>query len=200
MSSSFVPDTIITLILFLPLCLIACGPALQEAVPDPIPILTKLPATKTVDLAPEDDLIQSAPSNTSTPITTRMQLSKAPLLNETVALTLTVSSALDAPDTTAAILLPRGATRVSGELEWIGNLKANEPRNLYATIKFSQEGNWTLEGRALHQLKGGDSWGDAARIYLHVSQDNSHVGFGESQPLATPEEIPSEPPAINPHP
>jgi len=126
--------------------------------------------------------VESAPSDPSTPITVRLILSKVPQLNELVDLTFIVSSVLDAPNTTATILLPDGAVLVDGDLEWAGDLAANELQILKASFKFITEGNWTIEGKALRPLDNGDVWGDAAYIYLHVSEETSHLGFPTEPP------------------
>jgi hypothetical protein len=44
-------------------------------------------------------------------------------------------------------------------------------------MEFFQEGNWTIEAKARHELDNGDVWGDAAYLYLFVSETASHIGF-----------------------
>jgi len=127
-------------------------------------------------------------------------MAKVPLLNEEVEITFTFSSALDAPGTTATILLPSGVTLVSGDLEWTGDLEAGDLQTLEAVIQFTQEGNRTIEGKALRTLEGGDSWGDAAYIYLYVSEKSSHVGFDTDRPPDSTEQSISTPPSIDPSP
>jgi len=127
-------------------------------------------------------------------------MSKVPLLNEVVELAFTFSSASDAAGTTATILLPNTVTLVSGDLEWAGDLKAGDLQTLEAAIRFTQQGNWTIEARASSALEGGDSWGDAAYIYLYVSEKSSHIGFDTNQPpLSTEQNVPT-PPSIDPSP
>jgi hypothetical protein len=63
----------------------------------------------------------------STPIKVDLSISHAPAVNAVANLTCTVSSTKDAPNTTAQVKLPEGASLVSGSLNWQGNLKANEP-------------------------------------------------------------------------
>lgn len=143
--------------------------------------------------------IESAPSDGATPITTRLVLSKAPSVNEAVDLTFTISSVLAAPETTATIVLPEGAVLVEGDLAWTGDLEANEPQIVQATISFEREGEWMIEAKALHEVGNGDIWGDAAYIYLTVS-DEGHFGFPtETPPDASGEEVP-QPPSVDPAP
>ena len=139
--------------------------------------------------------IESAPSDVSTPITARLILSKLPLLNEPVALTFIVSSTLEAPGTTATIILPDGAVLVDGNLEWAGALKPSEPHILQATILFESEGKWIIEAKSLHEVGNGDVWGDIAHIYLTVLEEASHFGFPiEPPPQSSGQEAPTPPP------
>jgi hypothetical protein len=123
--------------------------------------------------------VESAPSGPSTPISARLILSKAPRLNEQADLTFVVTSILEAPGTTATIILPDGAVLVDGDLEWSGDLAPDQPQTLHATIMFEREGNWILEAKALSPLDNGDVWGDAAYIYLNVTEEAGHVGFSD---------------------
>ena len=144
--------------------------------------------------------IVSTSSDTFTPITSKLILSKAPRLEEPADLTFIVSSVLDAPGTTAEILLPEGAVLVGGVLSWAGDLVADQPVQLQATIKFVKEGNWMIEAKARHELENGDVWADAVYIYLNVSENSGQVGFS-TQPPSEPgkQEVPS-PPAVDPQP
>jgi hypothetical protein len=141
--------------------------------------------------------VESAPSSPSTPISTHLILSKAPRLNEQADLTFTVTSIVEAPGTTAAISLPEGAVLVEGDLEWSGDLVPEQPQTLQATIMFVREGNWIIEAKALCPLDNGDVWGDAAYIYLYVSEEEGHAGFSDEPSIprdALGEEVPSPPP------
>lgn len=113
----------------------------------------------------------------STPISVLLVLSKAPQLDEPVQVTLIVTATENAPGTTAEILLPPGATAIDGVLTWSGDLLARQSRRLEATVTFTQDGNWTLEGKALRPAEGRDVWGDMAAIYLRVTRQGGQVGF-----------------------
>ena len=131
-----------------------------------------------------------------TPISVRLSLSHAPRLDEPAHVTLVITSTLDAPGATAEIALPPGAVATTGVLTWTGDLHAQQPQRLQATIKFVQEGDWTLTGKALATAGGRDVWGDMAVIYLHITRDAGQVGFppepnaphgaGQSTPATTP--------------
>jgi hypothetical protein len=182
------------------LAVVGCGSATaiipEVASPQP-------EASETVESAPPEQPeasgpIESAPSEPSTPITVRLILSKAPRLNEQAELTFIIASVSEAPGTTATITLPEGAVLVEGDLEWSGDLVAEQPQTLQVTIMFVSEGNWTIEAKALRPLDNGDVWGDAAYIYLYVSEEVGHAGFSTEPPPssrdALGEEVPSPPP------
>ena len=112
-----------------------------------------------------------------TPISVLLILSRAPRLDEPAKVTLIITSTRDASGTTAEIILPPGAVATDGSLTWTGDLQAQQPQQLQATIKFAQEGDWTLQGKALRPAGGRDIWGDLAVIYLHVTREAGQVGF-----------------------
>lgn len=112
-----------------------------------------------------------------TPITVLLVLSKTPLLDEPAQVALIITATQDAPGTTAEIMLPPGATAIDGSLTWTGDLSAGQSRQLQATIKFTQEGDWTVAGKALRSASGRDVWGDLAVIYLHVAREATQAGF-----------------------
>jgi len=181
--------TVIASVLALTSCVSAPATSPAIASPQAEILETVSPPTET------PEAVESAPSDGSTPITVRLILSQVPQLNEPADLTFTVSSVLDAPGTTASILLPEGAVLIDGDLEWAGDLAADEPLILRASIKFVNEGNWTIEAKALRALESGDVWGDAAYVYLYVSEEAGHVGFStEPPPRSSDEEAPSPPP------
>ncbi len=132
-------------------------------------------------LVPWVGTVESARTgDVSTPITVRLILSKAPRLNEEADLTFIISSIYDAPNTQASLTLPEGAVLTSGAATWSGDVKANEPQVLSGRIMFTTEGNKTLVAKALCDVASGDRWGDAAYIYLNVTQEAGYVGFPSS--------------------
>jgi hypothetical protein len=132
-----------------------------------------------------------------TPISVRLILSHAPRLDESAYVNLVITSTLDAPGATAEIVLPPGAVATDGALTWTGDLRAQQPQRLQATIKFVQEGNWMLAGKALREAGGQDVWGDMAVIYLHITRDAGQVGFAP-EPNAPHDAGQSTPPAATP--
>ncbi len=142
--------------------------------------------------------IESAPSSASTPIFTHMTLSKAPRLNEPALLTLVVTAAADAPNTTATITLPPQAVVMEGELSWTGDLTPQEPITLSVTIQFVEEGNMMLEGKALSPQPTGDVWGDASYLYLYITETAGYEGYATdgAPPRANMDDL--TPPSVDP--
>jgi hypothetical protein len=136
----------------------------------------------------------------STPITVTLTLSFAPRLGQTADLSFSFKSVVDAAATQGEVVLPDGALLDSGSLKWSGDLKAGEPVTLKAVIHFEKEGNFALEGKAVSKQANGDVWGDAADIYLNVTQAAGSVGFS---PARTPNQAGQKqetPPSVNPAP
>ncbi|MBP7999696.1 MAG: hypothetical protein KA314_21165 [Chloroflexi bacterium] len=186
--------------------LVACATPEPETIPSIAPshlspaaaTIQPSSAAATPSLLPAQT-VESGASNPATPITTRLWLPYLPRLNEPVEMVLTFDSILDAPGTTATIILPQGTTLTAGSLEWQGDLAANVSQILTATIVFTTIGDKVLEGKALRPLENGDVWGDAAYIYLHVNETFSQLGFGSSSTPLTNDADPSPPP-VNPSP
>ena len=112
---------------------------------------------------------------TSTGITSKLEISKAPALNENAEITLTVTTIRTAPTASAKITLPEGFEFVSGDLNWTGELVENQPLQLKATVKAVKTGNWTIFG-------GGSGPGDY--LYITVNQDSATIS---EKPFSIPE-------------
>ena len=170
----------------------------QSPPPEPTHINPTGSGTEAASPLPQTQTpIESKPSAPSTPITVKLILSKAPRLNEPAELTFIISSIENAAATKAAITLPEGTVLVSGNLTWSGDLAANKPETIQAKILFNTEGNKTLTGNALSDQGGGNVWGDAAYIYLHITQAAGFVGF-PTQPPGQSTTIKPTPPSTNP--
>ena len=121
----------------------------------------------------KDDLI---PLNESVygPIGVNLSISNAPALNETAELACTMTSSIDAPNTTAQITLPEGFELVSGNLSWHGDIVANGQKSFSAIIKSAKTGNWTIEARARYPISNGWYVG-SDYLYISVSKDTALV-------------------------
>ena len=139
-------------------------------------------------------------NDVSTPITVTLTLSLAPRLGQKADLSFSFKSALDAPGTQAEVVLPEGVLLDSGAVKWSGDLKAGDLVTLNATIHFVKEGNFALEGKALSKQANGDVWGDAADIYLNVTQAAGSVGFSPDRTAVHAGQVKGTPPPANPAP
>ncbi len=153
------------------LTLVACG-GTPVVAPPPPGIAAQTPAGTV-----KSPIYGRSTGEVRTPISVLLILSHAPRLDEPAQVTLVITSTLAAPGTTAEILLPSGAVATGGALIWTGDLQPQQPQQLQATIKFTQEGDWTLQGKALRPAGGRDVWGDLAVIYLHVTREAGQAGF-----------------------
>lgn len=125
---------------------------------------------------------QTTQKSTQTPITVNLEISKAPKLEEVVTVKLKINlsafkTVFKAENTEAGIVLPDGAVKVDGGLDWKGDLIPEKPVELVAKIKFIKEGNWGIKGHAKYIIDAKNSWGDADYIYLNVSKHSGSFGF-----------------------
>ena len=120
----------------------------------------------------------------STPILVHLTMPYAPKLDEVVEVSLEIVAYQDAPGTEAEIRVPAGARLVSGNPRWEGDVKAGSPVSLNVTIKFTQEGEYSLSGVALRPVNADMVWGDDDWVYLTVRRD---AGFFGSESGSNPQ-------------
>jgi len=125
--------------------------------------------------APSDGEV--TPPDEETCMDLDLEMSKAPKLNEIAELTCIVGSLWDLPNTTVEITLPEGATLISGDLTWQGDLKADNPVSLSATIRFTETGNWAIKTVAKSIIDEDNSCSDIAYIRLNVGATKGTDGF-----------------------
>jgi len=118
-----------------------------------------------------------------------LEMSKAPKLNEIAELTCIVGSLWDIPNCVANVELPEGAVKVDGDLSWSGAIEKDIPVQLFANIKFVEEGDWAIRATATEILNDGNSRGDIAYIHLIVTEDQGRFlekpeeGSGKAEPM-----------------
>jgi hypothetical protein len=120
---------------------------------------------------------KSNDADSHTPITVHLSMSKLPRLDEDTEVTCMVSSAADAIDTSASIILPSDALLVSGNTHWNGPLYAGQYISFSATIRFQAEGRKIVRALARHVIDQENSWGDLDTIYINVGTSRSTKGF-----------------------
>ena len=121
-------------------------------------------------------------SDVHSPIFVNLSIEKVPVVNESIVLSCSVNSTIDAPNTTAVITIPEGAELVSGNLTGQLDLKANAPVYLNTTIKFLRPGDFTIKAVARHGIDANNYWGDVGYLHLTIGQRASF--FTPAQPWA----------------
>ena len=120
----------------------------------------------------------------STPITISVSLSRAPGLNESANVSVTVTSVLDAPGTSVELIVPGGV--IATPANWTVDLAANLPVTFSSSLLFQAAGNLTISARALSSVGPGTVWGDMKSIPLTVNPP----ALGPSQFGWTVSEVP----------
>ncbi len=121
-------------------------------------------------------------SESATPLQATLSIAEYPPLGQPTTLTCEISSSLDAAGTSAQIELPDNVRLLEGSLDWQGDLMANAPVKLTATIVFDTEGETAVFCRVLRVIDEQNRWGDLAALYLTIGQTKSQVGFLTAPP------------------
>jgi len=120
-----------------------------------------------------------------------LSIPHAPVLNEAVELTCTISSDINILNTTAQIMLRRAGTPISvgdNVTTWQGDLKADEPASFSTEILFNKAGKWAIEASAWHVIDEKNSYGGMDVIYLTVGVDSGAFGWPPTGPVKVEQE------------
>lgn len=101
-----------------------------------------------------------------TPITVSMSMPATLVLNKVSDINISVASVRDAPNTRIDLILPEGASLVSGKSTWEVNLTANTPATFSAKIMMTKTGNWVIKAVAIRIIDKENSWGDMDIAYI----------------------------------
>jgi hypothetical protein len=125
-------------------------------------------------------------NETTTPIIVEADISKAPKAGEEVTVTASIVSLHDVSDFSAGIKffkrsagwIPSSTIVVSGQSNWIGDLKANQAVQLSANIKLPEPGEWEIyvEGNSKENLANHFA-GYANSILITIEPDKSFFGW-----------------------
>jgi hypothetical protein len=127
---------------------------------------------------------EKPPSEPSSPLQVTLYISHAPLLNEIVEVICTISSLVSCPNSTAEVRLPDGATLVSGNLTWEGDVEpGGEPVSFSTEIVFHKTGHWKIEGVVRYMYNETSGWSDLDTIYLNIGADHSEFGWPRTGPV-----------------
>jgi hypothetical protein len=119
---------------------------------------------------------QSSPSQ---PITASLSFSEPPVLGKPVELTATFrineGYNRDAHDVTARIVLPDGLEKVSGDLEWKGDVLQDNVYSISVVVKTVRAGVWEVTAQAIYNPSVGSYPGGSKTIYVSVSESSATV-------------------------
>jgi len=118
-------------------------------------------------------------SDVSTPIQVILTIDHYPASGESVQLKCEITTAEEAPNSTAQIELPAGGRLIDGSLTWNGDLHPNQPVQLLATVAFDQTGDTSVFCRAHYQIDEQNSWGDLGQLYFNIGTTQGAQGFAE---------------------
>lgn len=123
-------------------------------------------------------------------ISVKLEMAKAPRLNEPVEVTLTVEAEEDAPGTEVGLQLAPTVIVVDGEGKWRADLKANRPATFSTTIKFTNEGYFDVRAFALCQREGQPTLGGESKtVYLHVTKEEGSFGIPTADAIQPAEQM-----------
>jgi hypothetical protein len=111
-------------------------------------------------------------------ITVKLSFSEPPVLEKTVELTATfrvIEGARDAHNVTARIILPDGLEKVSGDLEWNGDMLRDNVYTVSALVKTIKTGVWEVTANAFFHPSADSSFGGSRTIYVSVSESGATV-------------------------
>ena len=119
-------------------------------------------------------------SDVSTPIQVILTIDHYPASGESVQLKCEITTAEEAPNSTAQFELPAGGRLIDGNLTWNGDLHPNQPVQLLATVAFDQTGDTSVFCRAHYQIDEQNSWGDLGQLYFNIGATQGTQGFAET--------------------
>jgi len=121
-----------------------------------------------------------ATGDVTTPLHAVLSINQLPPIGKQATVTCRVTTDQPAPGTTIKIELPANARSVNGDLEWEGDLAAEQ--SISATVVFDSGGDTTVLCRTLRQIDAKNSWGDLAALYLSIGQTATKKGFASVPP------------------
>jgi hypothetical protein len=120
------------------------------------------------------------------PLTAKLLMSRAPALGETAALSLTITSAVEATNVTVKIVLPEGLQLVEGELEWHGSIAPGGRAQLTAIVRATLEGDCRIYGEARNYFSHNSWFGANDSIFLSISRNGGQFITSTEQESVSP--------------
>jgi len=104
----------------------------------------------------------------SPPMTANLSLEGITSLGEEGELFFIVTSQVWLPKTEIKVLLPKGISKVRGNLFWTGDISAGQTVKIQARVRAEKEGEWVIEGNAKSRL-GANVVGKSDFLYVSTS-------------------------------
>lgn len=167
--------------LLITMALVSCARDVTVTTPAPPAAHTLAPAPSATPSPSGDD--------PSTPLVIKLDMAKAPQVDQEVEVTLEVRAYRDAPGASAEIVLPPQARLISGDLKWQGDVRVDAPARLTIRLAFAQAGEYVIEATARRVIDADMIWGDQDSIFLTVKRDSGSFGWesaGTPQLSASP--------------
>ncbi|MCJ7646852.1 hypothetical protein MUO65_08170, partial [bacterium] len=120
-------------------------------------------------------------ASVDSPISVDLLIESVPTIQEAVRIRCNVSSVIEMPNTYTKVILPEGATFVSGQIEWQGDLAKDDTVSFSAIIKFEQGGNYEIKALSRHTIDEENWWGNVKSLYLYIGRAKSKIGFSRPQ-------------------
>ncbi|MBP8253030.1 MAG: hypothetical protein KAX40_11755, partial [Herpetosiphon sp.] len=131
-----------------------------------------------------------------TPISVQLTLGQLPKIGDQTTATVTVMSReVDAPNTTARLIVPANMQLVGGADHWQGDLKADQPVSFTAEIKTLARGNAQLKATARREIDPTNIWADQAIVYFNADrvQSRQEWMYGDEPATAVSEDTAQAP-------
>lgn len=125
----------------------------------------------------------------SPPITATLSLEGITSLGEEGELFFMVTSKVWLPKTEIRVMLPKGISRINGDLFWTGDISAGQTVEIQARVRAEKEGEWVIEGNAKSTL-GANVVGKSDFLYVSISQ--SVVKLSKTIPKKASSEMDTE--------
>lgn len=120
----------------------------------------------------------------SPPMTANLSLEGITSLGEEGELFFIVTSQVWLPKTEIKVLLPKGISKVRGNLFWTGDISAGQTVKIQARVRAEKEGEWVIEGNAKSRL---DANVVGKSDFLYVLTSQSVVKLSKTNPKASNE-------------
>ena len=122
-------------------------------------------------------LLSACSRGPSSPMKIKMSISPEPMVGRDVNLHIEIISKSPAPNTVLTVTLTSGVELVSGDLNWQGDIEANQTVGVDLVIRVKAEGEWPISAYAFSSDTPGSRFGFGAlkALYIRSSINSAEV-------------------------